>query len=114
MTTENSTRGRGKDASDAQIDDSHLPSGDVEDSDAVPLSEVSGTVPTRGVADVDLGSVTDGVDIGVVPIREPAVEEDVTLNLSISQGHVQVSLPEDDVLALCDAMQQALQVEDLE
>ena len=97
-----------------EIDDSHLPSGDADGDDAAPLSEVSGTVPTNGVADVDLGSVTDGLDISVVPIREPAVEEDVTLNLSISSGHVQVSLPEDDALALCDAMHQALDVEDLE
>jgi len=102
MTTNESTPTDGENVTERSAED-------------IPVTEVSGTVPNAGVATVEVsGCHADGVDVLVVPVREPTVSEDVTVSFGVGQAVVDLSLSEDDALALMDAIQQALEVERFE
>ena len=78
------------------------------------LDEVSATVPGAAIADIELaGLVDDAVDVTVLPVRDPDADVDVTLRFATDAATVQLAIDEDDALALCDAVHQALEVPEL-
>ena len=78
------------------------------------LQEVSVTVPGAAIADIELaGLVDDAVDVTVLPVRDPDANVDVTLRFATDAATVQLAIDEDDALALCDAVHQALEVPEL-
>jgi hypothetical protein len=95
-----------------ELDDDHLMPGDIYGEDAAPPGDVTGCVENAGFADLRISGGTDNdVDVSIIPIREPSTPQDVTIGFSIGDfGSVQLSLAEDEVLALCDQLHQALEV----
>ncbi|WP_424004849.1 hypothetical protein ACOZ4I_17335 (plasmid) [Haloarcula salina] len=85
------------------------------DEDAPPLSEVSSTIASAGAGGVALYEQRDTVDVTVQPVREESADEDVTVRFTVGGcGEAELSLAEDDALALVDSIRQALEVESFE
>ena len=84
-------------------------------SERASLRDLTQTIPGAAAADLRLvGNTDDDVDVTVVPIREPSTPEDVELHISVGGHELMLCFAEDDMLALEDAIHQALEVEEFD